>query len=170
MQKMRRTGHVCKAARQPGYPLVGRLIAALLVCLCLLSIADVMDFLSAAGTLPVTIRTARMVTSPGLQSGAETAGVTAHSVLCKCLNCPGGKRCCCLNAHSAGESCAYRAVCDRGTTISIVATRVAKIAPAAIDLVAVRPMVGLMSGRFSRCATLAPSRSPAPEFQPPRLL
>jgi hypothetical protein len=93
----------------------------------------------------------------------------SHTVVCHCLTCAGGKKCCCLAAKTAQEGMAFRAACDNGVPTAIAAT-VVKVSVASTVAQVCFP-TSLLSERLPLDATAERmvSRRPTPLLPPPRL-
>ncbi|MCX6365169.1 MAG: hypothetical protein NTX57_00440 [Armatimonadetes bacterium] len=91
-----------------------------------------------------------------------------HKRLCHCINCPGGKLCCCLKMTSAAEHLVMRSSCDQGAPVSPPTLGVA-LAPVVVIVSFTQPL--LLALQAAPVASFSlPTRTPAPLAPPPQAL
>jgi hypothetical protein len=92
-----------------------------------------------------------------------------HKQLCHCINCPGGKLCCCLKLTSAAERLVIRASCDQGAPLASASTLGVALAPVAIMFAFTEPL--LMTQQEAPVLSFSlPNRAPSPLAPPPQNL
>lgn len=94
---------------------------------------------------------------------------TEHKRLCHCINCPGGKLCCCLKMTREAGRLVMRSSCDQGAPLASTPTLGVALAPVAVVLSFTEPL--LMTPQAAPTAAFSlPSRAPSPLAPPPQNL
>ncbi|MDX1934799.1 MAG: hypothetical protein SFU56_19550 [Capsulimonadales bacterium] len=93
-----------------------------------------------------------------------------HRRVCRCLNCSGGARCCCLTARGPREGTVLRALCDIGLPETVVSVSMFKVCFPSLTAIGEVPTVDLRATGLPNTATrTVASRFPEPSVPPPRL-